>query len=271
MAKKKLFAPPDQAEREYVRAAKLMTRMMEHDTDRIIIAGLPALVAQHERDMRGDDAIDELERLMMAFTIATTESVDKLVAKLPFIAGLIDKHNASEFSKVFKSNTGYDLPPAATGYKTGQKFAIGVDLLRSEPFLVPMTEQWIKTNTDLIKTIPTRYNPEIKGIIQRGLTNGASVRDIKDDIKSRYAVNEHRAKLIAQDQTLKFHANLTQQRLESVGVTHYIWRSVQDSRVRPEHVEHNGKEYSWEKPPSDGNPGQPVRCRCRAEAVWDDE
>jgi hypothetical protein len=59
--------------------------------------------------------------------------------------------------------------------------------------------------------------------------------------------------------------------LQSVGVERYIWRSVQDSRVRPEHAEYNGNEYGWDDPPPDGNPGQPVRCRCHAEAVWPDE
>lgn len=43
---------------------------------------------------------------------------------------------------------------------------------------------------------------------------------------------------------------------------------MQDSRVRPEHADRNGETYSWKQGAGGEHPGQPVRCRCRAEAVW---
>jgi SPP1 gp7 family putative phage head morphogenesis protein len=99
---------------------------------------------------------------------------------------------------------------------------------------------------------------------------GSSVRTIQKAIMQRVPITANRAKLIAQDQTLKLHSKMSQERLKDIGVTKYIWRTVGDNRVRPHHRDRNGKTYSWNKPPSDGHPGQPVRCRCRAEPVFED-
>ena len=40
-----------------------------------------------------------------------------------------------------------------------------------------------------------------------------------------------------------------------------------DERERAHHVDREGKEFNWDKPPDDGHPGQPILCRCYAEAV----
>jgi SPP1 gp7 family putative phage head morphogenesis protein len=148
---------------------------------------------------------------------------------------------------------------------------LGVNVFRSEPVLKPLAEGWVSENTSLIKSLPTRLHPELEGIVRRGVMNGQSVKDIKEQIKARYGVSDYRAKLIAQDQTLKLNADLTRYRLQSVGVERYVWRSVQDSRVRPEHADRNGNEYSWKEGAGGSHPGQEVRCRCRAEAVWGEE
>jgi len=149
---------------------------------------------------------------------------------------------------------------------------LGVSVFRSEPFLTPLADAWVSENVALIKSLPVRLHSEIDGIIRRGVINGSSVRDIKNQIRARYGVTEYRARLIAQDQTLKLNASLTRYRLQSVGVKRYIWRTVHDDRVRPKHAARNGNVYSWDKGPHDGlHPGMEVRCRCRAEAIWDDD
>jgi SPP1 gp7 family putative phage head morphogenesis protein len=171
---------------------------------------------------------------------------------------------------VVKANTGYDLPPVMQGAPRATE--LGVSVFRSEPFLKPLADGWVSENTSLIKSIPTKLNPEIEGIVRRGVTSGASVTDIAKQIKDRYGVTDNRARLIAQDQTLKLNADLTRHRLQSVGVERYVWRTVNDNRVRHNHVERNGKTFAWDTPPSGGShPGIEVRCRCRSEAIWDDE
>jgi Phage Mu protein F like protein len=47
--------------------------------------------------------------------------------------------------------------------------------------------------------------------------------------------------------------------------THYIWRTQEDSRVRPSHRANDGKVFAWDDPPPTGHPGEDFGCRCRAE------
>jgi SPP1 gp7 family putative phage head morphogenesis protein len=47
--------------------------------------------------------------------------------------------------------------------------------------------------------------------------------------------------------------------------THYIWRTLQDEKVRPEHAANNGKIFAWDTPPETGHPGEDFGCRCWAE------
>lgn len=257
MAKKTTFLPPDSQEREYTRLLLRFSRDMQRDVNQLLIPRIDNIKQQFDREMRGDGVFDDLSALMAVLLQRAGLLAAPLQIALPNIAKSISKQNDRQFQMVVMANTGKDV---------GQ---LGVNVFRNEPFLIPLSDAWIKTNTDLIKSLPTRFYPELEGIIRRGVLSGMSVKDIQKEIKARYGVSDSRARLIAQDQTTKFHAQLTEYRLKSVGVEKYIWRSVQDSRVRPDHAERNGKEFSWDNPPSDGHPGQPVRCRCRAEAVWD--
>lgn len=257
MAKKTTFLPPDSQEREYTRLLLRFSRDMQRDVNSLLIPRIGMIKQQFDLAMRGDGVFDDISTVMAWLLQRAGLLVAPLQMSLPNIAQSINRHNDRQFQQVVKANTGREVG------------SIGVNVFRNEPFFRPLSEAWIKTNTDLIKSLPTRFYPELEGIIRRGVTSGMSVKDIQKEIKARYGVSDSRARLIAQDQTLKFQSQLTEYRLKSVGVSRYIWRSVQDSRVRPDHADRNGKEFSWDKPPYDGHPGQPVRCRCRAEAIWD--
>jgi SPP1 gp7 family putative phage head morphogenesis protein len=62
-------------------------------------------------------------------------------------------------------------------------------------------------------------------------------------------------------------------RQTNAGITHYIWSTSHDERVRASHARLNGETFSWKDPPEvDGeraNPGEPVNCRCVAIPVID--
>lgn len=47
----------------------------------------------------------------------------------------------------------------------------------------------------------------------------------------------------------------------------YIWRTVEDDKVRSSHRQYNGKIFSWDNPPQGGHPGEDYNCRCWAEPV----
>ena len=45
----------------------------------------------------------------------------------------------------------------------------------------------------------------------------------------------------------------------------YVWRTQEDSKVRPSHAANDGKIFAWDNPPPTGNPGEALGCRCWAE------
>lgn len=270
MAKKTTFNNPDSQEREYTRLLLRYSRQLQADVNRVLLPRIDDVIVQFKVESRADSWIDTLDSLLAELAQLAFDEIGSVVTRLPGQFNAVSKFNEGQFKLVVKANTGLTLPPVMPGAPSSS--LLGVNVFRSEPFLKPLAEGWISENTALIKSLATRLHPELEGIVRRGVMNGQSVKDIKDQIKSRYGVTDYRAKLIAQDQTLKLNADLTRYRLQSVGVKEYVWRSVQDSRVRPEHADRNGKTYSWDKGPSNGqHPGQEVRCRCRAEAVWDEQ
>ncbi len=87
------------------------------------------------------------------------------------------------------------------------------------------------------------------------------------------------ATLIAQDQSKKLSARFDQARQEAIGITEYIWRTVEGKRkihssetnksIYCDHSSREGNKFKWNKPPSGGHPGQSYLCRCYAEGVID--
>lgn len=97
------------------------------------------------------------------------------------------------------------------------------------------------------------------------------------------SLSKGQAKRIARDQTSKLCTSLNAIRQQDAGIKRYTWRTVQDQRVvgnpgglYPEgneahgnHWEREGMAFSWDEPPEDGHPGQPIQCRCAAEPIID--
>jgi len=79
------------------------------------------------------------------------------------------------------------------------------------------------------------------------------------------------AKLVAHDQVSKLNAQLNQTRQQAAGIEKFKWVTMGDLRVRPKHQALNGRIFSWEDPETGGEglPGEPIHCRCHAEAVID--
>jgi SPP1 gp7 family putative phage head morphogenesis protein len=145
------------------------------------------------------------------------------------------------------------------------KDMIGVDVFFDEPFLEAESLAFVESNVSLIKTIPEQYFSEVEEVIFRGARQGIRHEEIAKEIRGRFKVAKSRAAKIARDQVNKFNGKLNQLRQESVGIEGYTWRTLGDERVRPVHVSLNGKKFKWDKPPSEGHPGEPIQCRCYAE------
>ena len=131
-------------------------------------------------------------------------------------------------------------------------------------------------NVSLIKSIPQKYFDEVEKLTVSSLAAGRRHEEIAKDIEERFDVAKSSAKLVARDQTLSFYGEVNKARQEALGVERYIWRTVNDERVRSVHAEFDGNVYSWDDPPGDGSPQEgthpatAINCRCYAEPVLDD-
>lgn len=143
--------------------------------------------------------------------------------------------------------------------------AYSVDIFVDEPWLNDLVKVWESENVGLIKSIPQQALQRMQGKVVASVQRGGLVKDLRDELVAEFGVTKDRATLIANDQIGKLNAQLTEQRQRQIGVEEYTWRGMLDERERDEHVHREGKVFSWAKPPPDGHPGIPIRCRCRSE------
>jgi len=153
---------------------------------------------------------------------------------------------------------------------------LGVPMLQSEPWLSGVLADFAVENVKLIQNVAQGVKDNVEGTVLRGFRAGKRHTAVAKDLygwvpRGVFRKAETRARLIARDQIGKLNGQLTRRRQTEAGATEYIWRTVQDNRVRAEHAEREGKKYAWANPPADGHPGEPINCRCFAEPVFGPE
>jgi len=224
---------------------------------------LPSILKQANTELTQDGYAEDLDVLLSMLLDAILFDGRVVESRLPGMFALLAKTNDRALIMAVKASTRVTLPEASMRGKS----LLGVNVYGEEKWLADMQRAWVKQNVSLVKSIGSQYHGQLETIIRQGVLNGSSVKQVSDQIQKQFGVTKNRSTLIAQDQILGANARLTQIRAESIGVEKYEWATVGDSRVRPEHVELNGKLFSWDKPPSVGHPGTPIRCRCRAALV----
>lgn len=136
--------------------------------------------------------------------------------------------------------------------------------------LTNYTKGKIAENTKLIKTMKGRYIDQLQNDIYRTVNNGGGATDITHAINYRTGMTLRHASLIATDQTGKALSQLDAYRNKQAGFAKYVWRSMEDGRVRPKHQELDGKTFKYDDPNGGDNgelPGEPIRCRCYQDPV----
>lgn len=136
---------------------------------------------------------------------------------------------------------------------------------------------WTSQNTTLIKSIDQQIMDKLRFAMSQRIIRTAdreqTIATLAEDIQQIGKVSRNRAILIATDQVGKLNSQLTQYRQFNAGIEEYIWNTMKDSRVRPEHAarewEKSKKKFKWSEPPADGHPGYAINCRCTALPVFD--
>ena len=110
--------------------------------------------------------------------------------------------------------------------------------------------------------------------VEEAVGQGMRAKDLKGILESEYGVMSGRSKFIARQETSLFVSHYRQVRYKDAGLNEYMWSDSNDSRVRHDHRDLNGKIFRWDDPPitdkhtgARNNPGEDFGCRCLALAV----
>jgi SPP1 gp7 family putative phage head morphogenesis protein len=272
---------PQNLEREYIRVvnsymALFRTALAEH------LPNIRALLEQG--DIRTDAADDDPERTagaprtgaeIAAFDTAIEKALGKIRNNFAEKQGLFDlQKRVEKLARLTRKLT-------VREWKRVVKRTLGIDIMDdyyNDVKFQQIFDKWVADNVGLIKTIPHETLGKMREVVNGGYLRGATTKEIAREIQQSYDINKSHAQFIARDQMAKLNADITREQQQDAGINEYVWRTVNDRRVRTRHRELNGERFKYNAPPIvDGktgrraNPGQDYQCRCVALPVFDIE
>lgn len=153
----------------------------------------------------------------------------------------------------------------------------GVDVVHAEPWLEAEIGAFVQENVSLITKVERDYLSRIEQDVIRSVRAGQRWEKFARQLQDDFDIAKGKARLIARDQTLKFHGDLNKRRQADLGIKKFVWRTSKDNRVRDSHAERDGETYTWEKgadvEETGGDssfPARAINCRCSAEPDLDD-
>lgn len=241
---------------ERIYARELRNIMQEFA--RGLLTQIRPVLAAEVRAMRNDSPAD-LMRIIRQYTNKALNG-DLLAQR---IARAVEEANGENIASAVEKVIGVRLTPEGSALRSA-------------------LELWAEDNAQRITNMQTDYLARVQNAVTRGLSNGWTNREIAAEINKATGIGLKRAKLIARDQVGTLNAQITKNRDEELGITKFKWRTMRDIAVRgapmngiggkypdavPSHVAREGEEYEYSNPPDGELPGQPIQCRCYAEAV----
>lgn len=140
----------------------------------------------------------------------------------------------------------------------------------------------IENNLNSISELNYTQLQKLKSFVLPNLKRGAfKSSEIYKLLKNEFQLPEETALQITRNQSRRMSGTLNRLRYTKMGVTRYIWRTMEDERVlgnpngpyanyKPSHYAREGKIFSLNQPTVDGFPGEAMHCRCYAEPILDD-
>lgn len=198
-------------------------------------------------------------------SMAEQQAIDKLQKNLQelevnnIIISSLDKDAINTFSGLheqFKRITPKDL-----------EIPVMMNGAQQEKMIEDYTASVHLSINDLAAETVYKLRQRIEDAVGQGMRAGK----LKEILMAEYGIASNRAKFIARQETSLFTAKYREVRYTDAGLDLYQWSTSNDSHVRLDHKELNGRIFRWDDPPiSDkatgarNNPGQDYGCRCVA-------
>lgn len=153
-----------------------------------------------------------------------------------------------------------------------QAGAVGLNPIQSDAELNSYVKIKLVENTHLVLNLRDEFADKLQTDIYNAITKGGGAGAVRDALVKRAGMTLRRADLIANDQTGTIIGQLNSYRHKKAGASRYIWQSQEDERVRPKHqaLDRTVQKYDDPNGGDDGEmPGEPIRCRCVADPIFD--
>ena len=156
---------------------------------------------------------------------------------------------------------------------------LGVFLLTKEPAIAQgVSNRFIERNVRMIliggsarvPPIPQQHFKKLERTIRIAVHRNIRPEETLKALQKIPGITRRIAEVIARALTGMHNGQMNEIRHRGVGITRYKWRMVDDGSVRNKHRARDGHIFSYASPPPDGNPGEPVQCRCWAEPYLQD-
>jgi len=259
---------PTKVDRQLLAQYRRIMAAIAKRAKEIILAGLfkdadtAEIKIQDKISFNDTSMADELASIFDSIGHAFTLTVPRYSELIKEVFVKMDAVNRKKLSRALIERTGVDLTKILKEKSTQEQIQLAID-----------------QNISLINTMLDRDLQNVKNKVYQQLRTGTfNTTELRDFITAQTGKTKRHADFIAQDQTHKFNASLTEIRHKQLDIVKYKWRNSGDRRVRGNpaglypnskynHWSREGKVYYYDRPPADGNPGQPIRCRCYAEPV----
>lgn len=239
------------AERSYLAALRKVLAELFKAVKADVLPVAERELAQQRAEQRvtadiDTETFDRIKQLGQALGVLANSTVQRIL-------GLEAKRHTETFMRQAKSALGIDLTA----------------VVRQEDL-----EDYLATaatrNAGLIRGLTEATIQRVQTTVTNAVLNGQTAAELRKQLTADFQFLDKRAKVIARDQIAKTNSDLNRIRHTQAGILEYFWRTSHDERVRPlhQHLDGNRYKYSERTGAEEGRPpGQPILCRCIAQAI----
>ncbi|WFZ22209.1 phage minor head protein [Citrobacter portucalensis] len=145
---------------------------------------------------------------------------------------------------------------------------ISVDVFETNPELSAATDRWVEDSFNRIKSMNADAVKRGINVTQQAIKEGRSLPWLEEQLTKQMDISAGKARTIARTATSNAAWNAELATAKAAGMNYYRWRGMLDERERKQHYDREGHAYDPAHPPTDGNPGQPINCRCWPEWLF---
>ncbi|HEY3591926.1 MAG TPA: phage minor head protein [Buttiauxella sp.] len=172
------------------------------------------------------------------------------------------------FQLIVKAANGQRLAPGVKLSPEELEDLISVDIFEKNPELSAATDQWVEDNFNRIKNMNADAMKRGIKVTQQAIKEGRSLPWLEEQLTSQLEISANKAKTIARTATSNAAWSAERATAKAAGMNYYKWRGMLDERERKQHFDREGQSFDPLHPPPDGNPGQPINCRCWPEWLF---